>query len=285
MRHTRQNIIAIVFDFDDTLAPDSTTAFLTHQGVDVPRFWRRQVDPLLADEWDPIPAYLFAMLEVSGARPDAPITRDSLTRWGRRQRFYPGVPQVFNRIRKHVAAVNPDAEVEFYIISSGIGDLIRSTRIAPQFSEIWACDFSYDPAGRIQFPKKVVSFTDKTRHLFQIAKGLVGPDFRSKPFEVNKKVSGEDIRIPFNQTVVVGDGYTDVPCFSMIRKNGGIAIGVFDRGNREKWGRAWGFIEDGRVSNLVPADYRKNSALDISLCMAAENIARKIALRDQTYQG
>jgi hypothetical protein len=49
-------------------------------------------------------------------------------------------------------------------------------------------------------------------------------------------------------------------------------------------GRAWGFIEDGRVSNLVPADYRKNPALIHSLMMAIDSIARKIALRRNTYQ-
>ena len=62
-------------------------------------------------------------------------------------------------------------------------------------------------------------------------------------------------------------------------------IGVFDKENREKWGRAWGFIEDDRVSNLVPADYSKSSALSISLMMATENIAKRIKLRSQTYQG
>jgi hypothetical protein len=66
---------------------------------------------------------------------------------------------------------------------------------------------------------------------------------------------------------------------------GGTAIGVFDHENREKWGRAWGYVEDGRVSNLVPADYGPRSALLISLLMAAETIARRIRLGPRTYQG
>jgi hypothetical protein len=85
--------------------------------------------------------------------------------------------------------------------------------------------------------------------------------------------------------IFVGDGLTDVPCFSLIRKNGGIAIGVFDRHEKEKWGRAWGFIEEGRVSNLVPADFRQGSALSFSLMMAVGNMAQKIKLSAQTYQG
>ena len=84
---------------------------------------------------------------------------------------------------------------------------------------------------------------------------------------------------------MVGDGYTDIPCFSLVRAQGGIAIGVFDADNREKWGKAWGFIEDGRVSNLVPSDYSEKSALTYSLIMAVESLAKSISLVDHTYQG
>ena len=31
-------VIALIFDFDDTLAPDSTSSFLAHQGVDLRDF-------------------------------------------------------------------------------------------------------------------------------------------------------------------------------------------------------------------------------------------------------
>ena len=85
--------------------------------------------------------------------------------------------------------------------------------------------------------------------------------------------------------IVVGDGYTDIPCFSLVRKAGGMAIGVYDQENRDKWGRAWGFIEDGRVSNLVPAEYGERSALSNSLIMAVESIANRISLSAHTYQG
>jgi len=118
-----------------------------------------------------------------------------------------------------------------------------------------------------------------------VSKGLTGPQFHGKPFDVNKKVSAQDLRVPFDQMIFVGDGFTDVPCFSMLRKLNGIPIGVYDQNSREKWGRAWGFIEDGRVSNLVPADYRGKSALNNSLTMAIEAMARRILLRPKTYQG
>lgn len=280
-----QDIIAVVFDFDDTLAPDSTSSFLENLGIDVPKFWQEKVQPLLESGWDPVPAYLYGILQESNSDEGRRITRDKLAKWGRKVIFYPGATRIFSRIRAHAQSVNPKVFVEFYLISSGIGEILRNTRLAKDFMDIWACDFHYDKQGNILFPKNIVSFTDKTRYLFQISKGIIGEESRGRPFDVNKKIEEHKRRIPYEQMIFVGDGYTDIPCFSLLRKQGGIAIGVFDKENKEKWGRAWGFIEDERVSNLVPADYSKGSALSISLMMAVENIARKITLRNQTYQG
>jgi hypothetical protein len=278
-----QETIAIVFDFDDTLAPDSTSSFLDNRGIDVPHFWQYKVLPRIEAGWDPVPAYLYEMIVLSNTG-DA-ICRDDLMRWGKRIKPFTGATRIFDRVRRHAESINERVVVEFYLISSGIGDILRHTRLARHFHDIWACDFHYDDEARIVYPKNVVSFTDKTRFLFQIAKGITGPECRSEPFAVNRKLSQQQLRVPFDQMIVVGDGLTDIPCFSLIRRSGGYAIGVFDRANKAKWGRAWGFIEDGRVSNLVPADFSKNSALSLSLLMAVENLARKLKLRAQTYQG
>ena len=71
-----QNTIAVIFDFDDTLAPDSTSGFLDNLGLDVPSFWQNRVQPLIDEGWDPIPAYLYMMLKVSGD--EVPIDRKSV---------------------------------------------------------------------------------------------------------------------------------------------------------------------------------------------------------------
>jgi phosphoserine phosphatase len=280
-----QEIIALIFDFDDTLAPDSTSGFLAQCGINVPQFWQDEVQPLLKDNWDPVPAYLFKMIEKSCAGEIPAVTKERLAKWGRDLPLYDGADQIFDRLREVAAKVNPRVSLEFYMVSSGISDVLKNTRIAHEFSDIWASDFVYDKDDLIKFPKKVVSFTDKTRYIFHIQKGIFGPDFADKPFEVNRKVASENIRVPISQMIMVGDGYTDIPCFSLVRKDQGIAIGVYDRKNREKWGRAWGFIEDGRVSNLVPTDYSEGSGLSDSLIMAVESIAGRISLASHTYQG
>lgn len=271
-----QGIIAIIFDFDDTLAPDSTSGFLNKIGVDVPAFWRDEVQPLMDEYWDPIPAYLFKMIQLSNSGRIQPITKTALKEWGEQIEFYHGVTTVFDRLRDVVRNINSKLSLEFYMISSGIGEILKNTRIAHQFSDIWASDFAYDKNDHILFPKNIISFTDKTRYIFHVHKGLIGKEYKNKPFEVNKKFDEQFIRIPMNQMIVVGDGYTDVPCFSLVKNAGGIAIGVYDQENKTKWGRAWGFIEDGRVSNLVPSEYGEKSALVNSLTMAIESVARRV---------
>ena len=280
-----QENIAVVFDFDDTLAPDSTSGFLADCGIDVASFWQEEVQPLLADNWDPVPAYLYKMIEKSNSGEIEPVTRQALMNWGDRLPLFAGAEDIFDRLRDVVKEINPKVTLEYYLISSGIGDVLRHTAIAQQFSAIWASDFVYDELDQIKFPKRVVSFTDKTRYIFHIQKGIFGPHYDDKPFEVNRKVPPEKIRVPISQMIMVGDGYTDIPCFSLVRREQGIAIGVYDRKDSDRRGRAWGFIEEGRVSNLATQDYREGYGLSDSLIMAVESIARRISLASHTYQG
>ncbi len=277
--------IALVFDFDDTLAPDSTSSLLESLGVDVMDFWKNKVNTLLVQDWDPIPAYLYMMIEESNSGRIAPITREKIEEFGRNITFNKGVPTIFKRLKDYLAENYENIDLEFYLISSGIGDLLKQTKIAKNFNDIWACDFIYDQDSQIRFPKKIVSFTDKTRYLFHIAKGLVGEKYRGKPFEVNKKIEAGKLHVRMDRMIFVGDGYTDIPCFSLIMKNGGYAFGVYDKEHREKWGRAWGFIDDRRVSNLHSANFSNNSDLSNSLLMALDSIAKRIELGNSVYQG
>ena len=278
--------IAVVFDFDDTLAPDSTSGYLCEAGIgDLSSFWKKEVASLTDADWDPVPAYLYKMIEASKTGRIPKVTQDSLMAWGRRLPLHDGVPGLFSRLRKVAKDANPRATIEFYLISSGIGDILRQTPIASEFTDIWASEFSYGSDGGIDFPKKIVSFTDKTRYLFHIQKGLIGPQSRGKPFDVNKKLKPEQIRVPINHMIFVGDGYTDIPCFSLVKKDGGVSIAVFDKTHGEKWGSAYQFVHDGRVSNLLSANYSDQSDLSIFLGMAVRKLATDIAVSSGTYQG
>jgi hypothetical protein len=110
-----QDTIAVVFDFDDTLAPDSTSSFLASKGLDVKRFWREDVQPLLDSGWDPIPAYLYRMILLSESG-SLSITRADLAAWGQKIKPFNGVSTLFRRLRTHLASVGPGVQIEFYLI-------------------------------------------------------------------------------------------------------------------------------------------------------------------------
>jgi hypothetical protein len=253
--------------------------------VDTQQFWSGRVDPLLARDWDPVPAYLYEMIALSKEGKHGTITQERLQQWGHSLPLHAGVETLFRRLREQVKVVHPQVQLEFYLISSGIGDVVRHTRIAHEFTGIWASEFIYDEQGGITFPRRIVSFTDKTRYLFHIQKGIVGPSYIGKPFEVNRKIPEDRLRVPFDQMVFVGDGYTDIPCFSLIRSSGGFAFGVWDPKHRDKRSRAWGFIEDGRVSNLNQARYDDDAELYQWLEEALTSLAGRIALKSRVYRG
>src|ERR1051325_6597652 len=61
-----QNVIAVIFDFDDTLTDDSTTKLLEHFSIDASNFWRNRAANMLKDGWDPTLAYLKLILDEVG---------------------------------------------------------------------------------------------------------------------------------------------------------------------------------------------------------------------------
>lgn len=224
-----QNIVAVVFDFDDTLTDESTTKLLDRYGIDAKEFWRVQNEQMIAEEgWDPVPAYLKMILDNVGQdKPFGNLSNKDLRDFGATLPFYPGVTRLFSSLRelasKHSQS-NPI--VEFYVITSGLEEIVRGSKIAKNLAGVWGCQFAEDEGGTIAHVKNVVSFTDKTRHLFEINKGL--KDDRRKPYSVNENVGAENRRIPFSNIIYVGDGLTDVPCFSLLKNLGGKSIGVFD---------------------------------------------------------
>jgi hypothetical protein len=70
--------------------------------------------------------------------------------------------------------------------------------------------------------------------------------------------------IPFDRMIFFGDGDTDIPTMKMLTYKGGHAIAVYDSGKSERdLSKIHKLISDSRVEFVAPADYEKNSQLEI----------------------
>src|SRR2546428_8018962 len=111
--------IAVIFDFDDTLVPDSTSKLLEQFKINSTEFWSGDAKALVARGYDPALAYLRLLLERIGpapANPLGPLTNEELRRFGAELDgdFYKGMPDVLDDLRRIVGEF-PHIDVEFYV--------------------------------------------------------------------------------------------------------------------------------------------------------------------------
>jgi hypothetical protein len=273
---TPQNTIAIVYDYDQTLSPSymQDEVVFPAFGIDGPSFWRRCTEFVRAEGYDSELAYMKVLLDTLGM--DRP-TNDELRRLGAKLNFYNGLPEMFDDLRDALLTQEQIAQgiaVEHYIISSGLKVLIEGSRLAPYVRAIFGCEFAEDGHGRITFPKRVISHTQKTQFLFRINKGLL-----DMSQDVNDHMEADIRPIPFPNMIYLGDGPTDVPCFTVMRKNNGKAIAVYNPEDPERIGFKKCYqlsTHADRVRHIAPADYRRNSHLRLLLEEMVQEIAAGI---------
>jgi 2-hydroxy-3-keto-5-methylthiopentenyl-1-phosphate phosphatase len=281
-----QNVIAVIFDFDDTLTDDSTTLLLKKFNIDADDFWKVRFAKKIEDGWDPTQAYLSMLLEnVGKGKPFGQLTNADLRKFGSTLKFYPGIPDVFADLRTEVAKYkinNP--QIEFYIISGGLEEVILGSSVAPYINRIYGCRFAEDESGVVCGIKNVISFTEKTRFLYELNKGIGadGADSRVNPYQVNNEKLPSDRRIPLSNMIYVGDGLTDVPCFSVLKEKG-LGLGVFDPRRAGKPKQAFQqLLAPKRVTSLNAPEYRELDQLGALLRAAVSAKCQEIELQGRS---
>lgn len=262
-------IVAILYDFDKTLCTTDMQdyAFIPSLGMTPAEFWREANNFGREQRMDGILAYMYTMLREARRR-NLPFTRQDLVEKGRSIVLYSGVEDWFRRI--NAFGLTQGVQVEHYVISSGLREIIEGSSISGAFKEIYASEFYYDETGRPVWPKLAVNFTAKTQFVYRINKGVLDV---SDDKTLNDSMPDDSKRVPFTSMIYMGDGLSDVPCMKMMRAYGGQAIAVYQAANRPG---VEDLLSKGRVDFMFPADYSEGTGLD----QTVKHIITKMAICD-----
>jgi hypothetical protein len=292
-----QNTIACIWDFDKTLIPGYMQAPLFRRhGVDESVFWAETNAMLeqyrkrgyhLSGEI----SYLNHILTYVLAGKFGRLNNQLLRQYGADIEFYPGLPAFFT-LAKGYAEEKPEyrkheIQLEHYIVSTGLAEMIRGSIIAPHVDGIWGCEFIESPL-QPGFLKQhemelaadaviaqigmVIDNTTKTKALFEINKGTN----KNPAIDVNSNVKPEDRRIPFQNMIYIADGPSDIPSFSVVKGGGGRTYGVYNPEHGGEFEQNDRLLQAGRIHGYGPADYTKGSSTSRWLRMHVHAICDRI---------
>lgn len=256
--------IGLLFDFDKTLARDSTSETLKQLGVeDIPRFWHECRNLAAQEGFDPPLEYIYNLIryEREGLL-KRPLTRETLKEIGRDMNrvLYPGVVQLVSDVKKMLAE-RRDVQADFIIISSGLRDVVTQIPGVAGNFEVFASELKYnDETGVAEFPLRVISATEKTRYYYGASKGLTYEDHRNDPHRVHSYMEPQNRRIQKEHMFFVGDGLTDIPALAATKQFGGYPVAVIDWVDDNALDRAVELCEKRGILSFEPKFTRTSPA-------------------------
>ncbi|MCR4902867.1 MAG: haloacid dehalogenase-like hydrolase [Butyrivibrio sp.] len=261
--------LAICYDFDKTLSPDDMQSFtlIPSLGMDNDQFWKRSNTLAKANLMDTNLAWMYELISLSKVERQ-PIRKEYFNEIGKEVPLYNGVKEWFDKVKEYGASKG--VEIEHYIISSGLKEIIEGSAVADKVKRIYASSYLYSVDGIAEWPAQAINYTTKTQYLFRIAKGT----FEEYDERVNDIMAEEDLYIPYSNFVYIGDSATDIPCMRLVKRNGGYSIGVYDPDSKETQ-KVKQLYEDGRLSFYTAADYREDSELMQYMKKVIDEVARK----------
>lgn len=265
----KKPIVAIAYDFDGTLTPGNMQehSFLPDISVTPQAFWEKAEQLAKEHNADSVLCYMNLML-IKAKEVGIPVRRVDFNNYGESVKLFDGVDSWFSRMNKYGEKLG--LEVEHYIISSGLSEMIEGTSIASNFKRIFASSYKYNEQGIAEWPATAVNFTTKTQYLFRINKGAFDI-FDNK--KINDFAKMEERPVPFRRMIFIGDGETDIPCFSLAKSLGGHSIAVYNRQVKGARMKAERLIDDGRVNFVAPAVYSESSKLETIVNAIIDKIA------------
>ena len=252
-----QKKVAILYDFDYTLAKGYMHEYglMQDMGYDSAKDFFMANEKLAIDtEMDMCLSLMCGILEHAKLQGKS-VTKEYLKNFGKDIKYYSGVEEWFDKVNEIGRSLG--YEVEHFVVSSGLKEIIEGTSIAGKFKRIYANFYAYKD-GFAFWPSQVVNYTSKTQYIYRVRKNVL--DHLRELDKINEKMSDDEV-LPFKNIIYIGDSETDIPSFKVVKNSGGLSICVFDKSNSKARKVAQKCFIEGRVNYFTPADYSEGSDL------------------------
>lgn len=280
-----QNVIALIWDFDKTLVNGyMQDPIFEEYGVDAVAYWKEvnAIPEFYAKKGirvNPDTAYLLKFIRDAKAGIFKGLNNEKLRTYGSRQKFYPGIPAFFETTLNLLKDIDECREfnirVEHYIVSTGFAEVIRGSALASHVEGIWGCEL-IDSEGEGEVVINEVAYTidntTKTRAIFEINKGVN----KKNGVGLNSKMSDGQRRVSFKNMIYIADGPSDVPAFSLVKKNGGLTFAIYPKGDITALNQVEQLRSDGRVDFFAEADYTEGTTTYSWLVEKIKKLANNI---------
>lgn len=280
------NIIAVVWDFDKTLITGyMQDPMFKKFNVDGNLFWE-EVNALPQKYWDEQKVkvnkdtiYLNHILKYVREGKFPKLNNEMLKEFGKNLTFYPGVVDILKKT-KELLSKNPayselDIKVEHYVVSTGLVKTILGSQIMPHITRAWGCELleSQDSDGDFVVSELgyTIDNTSKTRALFEINKGS-----QQNEIDVNSNVPENLRRVHFKNMIYIADGPSDVPAFSLVKKNGGATFAIYPKNDNAAFRQVEQLRKDGRIDMYAEANYSEGTTANLWITNKIKDLADNI---------
>lgn len=164
------------------------------------------------------------MSDMQPGKPLENVTKDDLFQLGKKIKLAPCIKECMENLKWHW--LGKGVKIHHYVISVGLKDMIAGCLegFGNIIDAIYACEIS---------DQQIVCLVEdysKTEIAYMIAKG--NDSLR------DVKLRADQYFIPYNRFIVIGDGGSDIPLWTFLRKRDGKCILVYKEGDMEEYKKA-----------------------------------------------
>ena len=172
MKNDKKIKVALIYDFDGTLSPGNMQEYGFIQDatkLSKSEFWDKNTQMSKEHNASEILCYMKLMVDEAKYNSFS-LKRQKFRELGKHVELFEGVKDWFPVINDY--GEKQGVEIEHYINSSGLKEMIEGTPIAKEFNQIYASSFLYNTDDIAEWAAVAVDFTAKIQFLFMINKEI-----------------------------------------------------------------------------------------------------------------